>query len=165
MVMMIAGIIIGVASIALIVAVSVNIYPLEEQKLALARQTSCPRSRWAARSEQTTKANATTRAVIAEIQRAGKATLAAIAQQLEARGVRTLLAGSTWTPCRSRGCWRKWLRVGSWDTANAEPASGALAPWGAAHRKPTSCASAAWEDCDLAHGLGGQPLHIDHYVS
>jgi hypothetical protein len=43
----------------------------------------------AARSEQATKANATTRAVIAEIQRAGHSTLAAIAQELEARGVRT----------------------------------------------------------------------------
>src|SRR5260370_31298798 len=42
----------------------------------------------APRSEQTNKANATTRRVIAEIQRAGKTTLAAIAQELEARGVR-----------------------------------------------------------------------------
>ena len=42
-----------------------------------------------ARSEQTTKANATTRTVIAEIRRAGKTTLAAIARELEARGVRT----------------------------------------------------------------------------
>jgi DNA invertase Pin-like site-specific DNA recombinase len=41
----------------------------------------------AARSEQATKANATTRAVIAEIRRAGKTTLAAIAQEL-ARGAR-----------------------------------------------------------------------------
>jgi len=40
----------------------------------------------AARSKQATKANATTRAVIAEIRRAGKTTLAAIAQELEARG-------------------------------------------------------------------------------
>ena len=39
----------------------------------------------AARSEQATKANATTRAVIAEIQRAGKSTLAAIAQPGSAR--------------------------------------------------------------------------------
>jgi hypothetical protein len=43
----------------------------------------------AARFEQATKANATTQAVIAEIQRAGKTKLAAIAQDLEARGVRT----------------------------------------------------------------------------
>ena len=38
-------------------------------------------------------ANATTRAVIAEIRRTGKTTLAAIGQELEARGV--------WPPCRS----------------------------------------------------------------
>ena len=43
----------------------------------------------AARSEQVAKANATTRAVIAEIQRKGATTLAAIAQELEARGIRT----------------------------------------------------------------------------
>jgi DNA invertase Pin-like site-specific DNA recombinase len=50
----------------------------------------------AARSEQATKANATTRAVIAEIQRAGKSTLAAIAQELEARGVRTPAGRDRW---------------------------------------------------------------------
>ena len=43
----------------------------------------------AARSEQATKTNATTRAVIAEIRRPGRATLAAIAQELKACGVRT----------------------------------------------------------------------------
>ena len=48
----------------------------------------------AARSEQTTN-NTTTRTVIAEIQRAGETTLAAIARELEARGVRTL-AGRNW---------------------------------------------------------------------
>jgi DNA invertase Pin-like site-specific DNA recombinase len=52
----------------------------------------------AARSEQTTKANATTRTVIAEIQRAGKTTLAAIAQELEARGVRTPAGRDRWAP-------------------------------------------------------------------
>jgi DNA invertase Pin-like site-specific DNA recombinase len=51
-----------------------------------------------ARSEQATKANATTRAVIAEIQRAGKSTLAAIAQELEARGVRTPAGRDRWGP-------------------------------------------------------------------
>jgi DNA invertase Pin-like site-specific DNA recombinase len=52
----------------------------------------------AARSEQATKANATTRTVIAEIQRAGKTTLAAIAQELEARGVRTPAGRDRWSP-------------------------------------------------------------------
>jgi hypothetical protein len=50
----------------------------------------------AARSEQVTKANATTRAVIAEIRRAGHSTLAAIAQELEARGVRTPAGRDHW---------------------------------------------------------------------
>ena len=50
----------------------------------------------AARHEQVTKANATTRAVIAEIQRAGAATLKAIAQELEARGVRTPAGRDRW---------------------------------------------------------------------
>jgi DNA invertase Pin-like site-specific DNA recombinase len=54
----------------------------------------------AARSEQATKANATTRAVIAEIQRAGKTTLAAIAQELEARGVRTPAGRDRWAPAQ-----------------------------------------------------------------
>ena len=52
----------------------------------------------AARSEQVAKANATTRAVIAEIQRKGATTLAAIAQELEARGIRTPAGRSTWAP-------------------------------------------------------------------
>jgi DNA invertase Pin-like site-specific DNA recombinase len=52
----------------------------------------------AARSQQAAKANATTRAVIVEIQRGGKTTLAAIAQELEARGVRTPAGRSTWSP-------------------------------------------------------------------
>jgi DNA invertase Pin-like site-specific DNA recombinase len=52
----------------------------------------------AARTEQVTKANATTRAVIAEIQRTGRATLAAIAQELEARGVRTPAGRDRWAP-------------------------------------------------------------------
>src|ERR1700716_3927002 len=54
----------------------------------------------AARSEQATKANATTRAVIAEIRRAGKTTLAAIAQELEARGVRTPAGRDRWAPAQ-----------------------------------------------------------------
>src|SRR5450631_580987 len=43
----------------------------------------------AARTEQVTKANAATRMIIAEIRRAGHTTLAAIAAELQARGVRT----------------------------------------------------------------------------
>jgi DNA invertase Pin-like site-specific DNA recombinase len=50
----------------------------------------------AARTEQVTKANATTRAVIAEIQRTGAKTLKAIAQQLEERGVRTPAGRDHW---------------------------------------------------------------------
>jgi DNA invertase Pin-like site-specific DNA recombinase len=50
----------------------------------------------AARTEQVTKANATTRAVIAEIQRAGASTLKAIALQLEARGIRTPAGRDHW---------------------------------------------------------------------
>jgi predicted transcriptional regulator len=42
------------------------------------------------------KANATTRAVIAELQRAGARTLKAIAQELEARGVRTPAGRDRW---------------------------------------------------------------------
>ena len=54
----------------------------------------------AARSEQTAKANATTRAVIAEIRRQGHKTLAAIAAELQARGVRTPAGRSTWAPAQ-----------------------------------------------------------------
>jgi hypothetical protein len=54
----------------------------------------------AARSEQTGKANATTRAVIAEIQRTGAGTLKAIAQELEARGVRTPAGRDRWAPAQ-----------------------------------------------------------------
>jgi hypothetical protein len=54
----------------------------------------------AARSEQATKANATTRAVIAEIQRAGHLTPAAIAHELEARGVRTPTGRDRWAPAQ-----------------------------------------------------------------
>ena len=54
----------------------------------------------AARSEQATKANATTRAVIAEIQRTGKTTLPAIAAELEARGVRTPTGRDRWAPAQ-----------------------------------------------------------------
>jgi DNA invertase Pin-like site-specific DNA recombinase len=54
----------------------------------------------AARTEQVTKANAATRMIIAEIRRAGKTTLAAIAQQLEARGVRTPAGRATWAPAQ-----------------------------------------------------------------
>jgi hypothetical protein len=62
------------------------------QKLGTAGSVETAARARAARSEQATKANATTRAVIPEIQRAGKSTLAAIAQELEARGVRTALS-------------------------------------------------------------------------
>jgi hypothetical protein len=54
----------------------------------------------AARTEQAAKANATTRAVIAEIQRTSAGTLKAIAQELEARGVRTPAGRSTWAPAQ-----------------------------------------------------------------
>jgi DNA invertase Pin-like site-specific DNA recombinase len=50
----------------------------------------------AARSEQAAKVNATTRTVIADIQRSGATTLKAIAQQLEARGVRTPAGRDRW---------------------------------------------------------------------
>jgi len=49
-------------------------------------------------NQSLTKANATTRAVIAEIQRASKITLAAIAQELEAHGVRTPAGRDRWSP-------------------------------------------------------------------
>jgi hypothetical protein len=52
----------------------------------------------AARTERANKANATTRTVIAEIRRAGHTTLAAIAAELQARGVRTPAGRSTWQP-------------------------------------------------------------------
>jgi hypothetical protein len=54
----------------------------------------------AARSEQATKANATTRAFIAEIRRVGKTTLAAIAQGFEARGVRLPAGRDRWAPAQ-----------------------------------------------------------------
>jgi hypothetical protein len=44
--------------------------------------------------------NATTRAVIAEIRRTGATTLAAIAAELEKRGVRTPAGRSTWAPAQ-----------------------------------------------------------------
>lgn len=52
----------------------------------------------AARSAYATKANASTRAVIREIQGAGISTLAGIAKTLEARGVRTPRGNTTWQP-------------------------------------------------------------------
>jgi DNA invertase Pin-like site-specific DNA recombinase len=52
----------------------------------------------AARTEQVKKANAATRMIIAEIRRAGRTTLAAIAAELQARGVRTPAGRSTWAP-------------------------------------------------------------------
>jgi hypothetical protein len=58
-----------------------------------------------ARSEQATKANATTRAVIAEIRRTGKTTLAAIAQELEARASASLEADRAGSLCKCRDCW------------------------------------------------------------
>jgi hypothetical protein len=67
------------------------------------------REAWRSRADGifgATLASATTRAVIAEIRRAGKSTLAAIAQELEARaayGPRQ--AGTTEHPPKSRGCW------------------------------------------------------------
>jgi DNA invertase Pin-like site-specific DNA recombinase len=52
----------------------------------------------AARSAYANKANASTRAVIREIQGAGISTLAGIARTLEARGVRTPRGNTTWQP-------------------------------------------------------------------
>lgn len=52
----------------------------------------------AARSAYASKANATTRAVIADIQRSGVSTLAAIAKSLEARGIRTPAGRHNWQP-------------------------------------------------------------------
>jgi DNA invertase Pin-like site-specific DNA recombinase len=52
----------------------------------------------AARTEQAAKANATTQAVIAEIQRSGVTTLKGIAQALQARGVLTPAGRTTWNP-------------------------------------------------------------------
>jgi len=54
----------------------------------------------AARTEQVKKANAATRMIIAEIRRAGHTTLAAIAAELQARGVRTPAGRSTWAPAQ-----------------------------------------------------------------
>jgi hypothetical protein len=53
---------------------------------------------WAARSSYAAKANATTHAVIVDIQRSGVSTLAAIAKALEARGVRTPASRFNWQP-------------------------------------------------------------------
>jgi DNA invertase Pin-like site-specific DNA recombinase len=61
--------------------------PIAAQTAAMAR---------AARSAKATRANATTRAVVREIQASGVATLSGIAKALEARGVRTPAGRSTW---------------------------------------------------------------------
>jgi hypothetical protein len=55
----------------------------------------------AARSSQAVKANATTRAVIVDIQRSGVSTLSAIAKTLEARGVRTPAGRANWQPVQA----------------------------------------------------------------
>jgi hypothetical protein len=52
------------------------------------------------RKQKPSSDNATTRAVIAEIQRAGKTTLAAIAQELGARGARTPAGRDRWAPAQ-----------------------------------------------------------------
>jgi DNA invertase Pin-like site-specific DNA recombinase len=52
----------------------------------------------AARSSYAAKANATTKVVIADIQRSGISTLAGIAKILEARGVRTPAGRANWQP-------------------------------------------------------------------
>jgi hypothetical protein len=67
-----------------------------DQRARLTFANEAARDTRAARSEQATKANATPRAVIAEIQRAGHSTLAPIAQELEARGVRTPAGRDRW---------------------------------------------------------------------
>jgi DNA invertase Pin-like site-specific DNA recombinase len=62
----------------------------------------------AARSEQATKANATTRAVIAEIRRAGKTTLAAIENgpAMKGRGSGCLRSSKSWRSSSSMGGYR-----------------------------------------------------------
>ena len=59
--------------------------------------TTVARAR-AARSAYAAKANATTLAVIREIQKTGIASLAGIARTLEARGVKTPAGRSQWQP-------------------------------------------------------------------
>jgi hypothetical protein len=54
----------------------------------------------AARSAYAVAAGANTRAVIADIQRSGVTTLAAIGSALEARGVRTPAGCNTWHPAQ-----------------------------------------------------------------
>jgi hypothetical protein len=70
------------------------------RKLDTAGSVETAARAWAAESEQATKANATTRAVIVENQRTGHTTLAAIAQELEARGVRTPAGRDRWAPAQ-----------------------------------------------------------------
>src|SRR5260370_42349315 len=77
-----------------------SFYPSSRARLRFTIRTESEGAR-AARSEQATKANATTRAGTAEIRRAGKSTLAAIAQELEVRGVPTPAAGrDRWGPAK-----------------------------------------------------------------
>ena len=63
--------------------------PIAAETSAMARAT---------RSAYAAKANATTKVVIADIQRSGISTLAGIAKILEARGVKTPAGRSTWQP-------------------------------------------------------------------
>lgn len=56
----------------------------------------------AARSRYSANANATTRAVIADVQRSGVSTLLEIGKALEARGVRTPRGHMTWRPVQVR---------------------------------------------------------------
>jgi hypothetical protein len=63
--------------------------PIAAETAAMAR---------AARSSYAAKANATTKVVIADIQRSGISTLVGIAKILEARGVKTPAGRSTWQP-------------------------------------------------------------------
>jgi hypothetical protein len=69
--------------------------PWQQPSAAAGSVETAARAR-AAKSEQASQANATTRAVIAEIQRTGAATLKAIAHGLEARGVKTPAGRDRW---------------------------------------------------------------------
>ena len=70
----------------------------------------------AARSRYSANANATTRAVIADIQRSGVLTLVEIGKALEARGLRTPRGHTTWRPVQ---VWRLLAAAGRGRARNA----------------------------------------------
>ena len=91
---------------------------VDGRKLGTAGSVETAARARAARSEQATKANATTRAVIAEIERAGKTTLAAIAQELEGRGVRTPADRDRWAPVQVSRLLAGWRPTQEWGGAD-----------------------------------------------